>query len=467
MSTTVKTGWLHDKNGDKFAPKTLISQVQTSDGILLEDKIQSDLDTAKEDILANVSIDVDTALSSTSTNPVQNKVIDAEFDAMSDAMGALELAIDSKANSSHSHDDRYYTEAEVDALLEGKSDSNHNHNSVYDTKGSADDALASAKEYTNTKTSGLASTATVENAISTHSTSTSAHNDIRVLIADLTEKLNAFLDVDDATTDQLSEVLALINNNKGTLESLTTNKINVSDIVNNLTTNSTSKVLSAAQGVMIKGLIDALDAEIDTKADSGHTHTITASASDDDVVVLTGTNGTNGVTYSASHANSGVTAGTYKSVTVNAKGHVTGGTNPTTLAGYGITDAYTKTDMDGALAGKSNTGHTHSISNITNLQNTLNSKVDLSSNQTVGGNKVFTGTTSTMVLHTYNPLYINNGSDNSKNTSLYTSDSNTFAITSSANNMTFNGENVAMMSDVDSAVAQKTQVQIITWGADD
>lgn len=39
------------------------------------------------------------------------------------------------------------------------------------------------------------------------------------------------------------------------------------------------------------------------------------------------------------HPNSGVTAGTYKSVTVNAAGHVTAGTNPTTLAGYGITDA--------------------------------------------------------------------------------------------------------------------------------
>lgn len=34
-----------------------------------------------------------------------------------------------------------------------------------------------------------------------------------------------------------------------------------------------------------------------------------------------------------------VTPGTYKSVTVNAQGLVTAGTNPTTLAGYGITDA--------------------------------------------------------------------------------------------------------------------------------
>lgn len=39
------------------------------------------------------------------------------------------------------------------------------------------------------------------------------------------------------------------------------------------------------------------------------------------------------------HPDSGVTAGTYRSVTVNAQGHVTSGTNPTTLAEYGITDA--------------------------------------------------------------------------------------------------------------------------------
>ena len=39
------------------------------------------------------------------------------------------------------------------------------------------------------------------------------------------------------------------------------------------------------------------------------------------------------------HNTSGVSAGTYRSVTVNTYGHVTAGTNPTTLSGYGITDA--------------------------------------------------------------------------------------------------------------------------------
>lgn len=46
-----------------------------------------------------------------------------------------------------------------------------------------------------------------------------------------------------------------------------------------------------------------------------------------------------GGTASVTLSNSGVTAGTYKSVTVDAKGRVTSGTNPTTLSGYGITDA--------------------------------------------------------------------------------------------------------------------------------
>lgn len=50
-----------------------------------------------------------------------------------------------------------------------------------------------------------------------------------------------------------------------------------------------------------------------------------------------------------SHPTSGVTSGTYKSITVNAQGHVTAGTNPTTLSGFGITDAYTKTQTDSAI----------------------------------------------------------------------------------------------------------------------
>lgn len=59
---------------------------------------------------------VDAELSSTSTNPVQNKALDAEFNAIGDAMGALELAIDGKAEASHNHNDSYYTKTEIDSM---------------------------------------------------------------------------------------------------------------------------------------------------------------------------------------------------------------------------------------------------------------------------------------------------------------------------------------------------------------
>ena len=133
-------------------------------------------------------------------------------------------------------------------------------------------------------------------------------------------------------------------------------------------------------------------------------------------------NGTETNVYS--HPNSGVSAGTYKSVTVNAQGHITAGSNPTTLSGYGITDAETKSDatkklneakayadeaantvkddllngagaaydtlkelgdlistnvgaidaLENVAAGKADKVHTHAISDITNLQSTLDGK---------------------------------------------------------------------------------------------
>jgi hypothetical protein len=60
-------------------------------------------------------------------------------------------------------------------------------------------------------------------------------------------------------------------------------------------------------------------------------------------------------------AATGVTASTYKSVTVDIYGRITSGTNPTTISGFGITDAYTKTEVDTSLSAKlSTTGGTMS-----------------------------------------------------------------------------------------------------------
>lgn len=49
--------------------------------------------------------------------------------------------------------------------------------------------------------------------------------------------------------------------------------------------------------------------------------------------------GTTPLTFEIASGPSGVVAGTYRSVSVDKRGRVTGGSNPTTLAGYGIADA--------------------------------------------------------------------------------------------------------------------------------
>ena len=94
--------------------------------------------------------------------------------------------------------------------------------------------------------------------VSEHNTASNAHNDIRLLVQGLTERLNALADSDDTTLDQMSEVVAYIKSNKSLIDAITTSKVNVSDIIDNLTTNVANKPLSAAQGVKLKALIDAI-----------------------------------------------------------------------------------------------------------------------------------------------------------------------------------------------------------------
>ena len=99
---------------------------------------------------------------------------------------------------------------------------------------------------------------TAESKVAAHNSGTDTHSDIRVLIQGLTNRLNALADSDDTTLDQLSEVVSYIKSNRTLIEAITTSKVSVADIVDNLTTNVANKPLSAAQGVALKALIDAI-----------------------------------------------------------------------------------------------------------------------------------------------------------------------------------------------------------------
>lgn len=95
-----------------------------------EDKVKLD-GIATE---ANKTV-VDSSLSSSSTNPVQNKVVNSALSGKANSSHShsisnitnLQSALDSKSETGHTHDDRYYTETEMNTKLNGKANSSHTH----------------------------------------------------------------------------------------------------------------------------------------------------------------------------------------------------------------------------------------------------------------------------------------------------------------------------------------------------
>lgn len=150
---------------------------------------------------------VDTELSSTSTNPVANKTVNTGFSIVGNSISSLQTAVSGKADTNHNHDDKYYTESEIDSKLDTKSDKSHNHDSAYETKTDAQSKFNSAKSYTTTEINKLSDTV-------------------------------AFID----TTDNESV--------SGIAYSLTT-----ADIADNLNNSSSSMVLSAKQGKILNDRI--------------------------------------------------------------------------------------------------------------------------------------------------------------------------------------------------------------------
>lgn len=99
-------------------------------------------------------------------------------------------------------------------------------------------------------------------AIGSHSTDSAAHADIRNSLEALRDRVNAALNSDDVTLDQLAEIVAYIKSNRSLIDAITTSKVSVVDIVNDLTTSVANKPLSAAQGAVLKELIDRLTASL-------------------------------------------------------------------------------------------------------------------------------------------------------------------------------------------------------------
>ena len=163
--------------------------------------------------------------------------------------------------------------------------------------------------------------------------------------------------------------------------------------LNNTVTQLSNKLNNFLEGSDADNIINKwkeLEAFLDGLTESDNLAELLALKADKTITISAGTGLTGGGNLSANRtlslATTGVNAGTYTKVTVDTYGRVTVGDNPTTLAGYGITDAVTLT-----------TNQTISGQKTFTKNILMNSGIGLS----YGGNIVFRNTAGNTVISSY------------------------------------------------------------------
>ncbi|MCU0073732.1 phage tail protein [Pseudomonas koreensis] len=101
--------------------------------------------------------------------------------------------------------------------------------------------------------------------------------------------------------------------------------------------------------------VRANDANVSAKVTPGLTVMVEEGALNGDSLWHLTTNapitlGTTALTFKMLAGRTGITAGTYKSLSVDEYGRATAGSNPDTLAGFGIKDSYTKAEVEALIA---------------------------------------------------------------------------------------------------------------------
>ena len=172
----------------------------------------------------------------------------------------------------------HYTKSEVDEI---KTNINEN---INNEKQELTNTIESVNSTLNSRIDNLSSSQekALENAINDVKNDTAnaytnkvEYNTHKIEFENFVKNVNALLSSDDTTLDTLQEIVNYIKNNKDLLDGITVNKINYSDIVDNLQTALTNKVLSANQGVVLKQLIDELNNSKANKETIGQLNNLT------------------------------------------------------------------------------------------------------------------------------------------------------------------------------------------------
>ena len=215
----------------------------------------------------------------------------------------------------------------------------------------------------------------IDTKISEHNESTTAHSDIRSLISNLTNKLNTFLDTDDESLDQISELITFIQNNRTLIEGITTNKVDKNQGIEN----AYKGLIVGEDGYVTLGNIGGGSASyypveitlVDSTYQTDHTCQEISDAFKDGLIPYAFIHGVEQNIYHLMTCSEYLVSFVYLTkdnisiITISQNNTVTVNTdNPiihthqdishkadkaTTLTGYGITNAYTKGEVDNII----------------------------------------------------------------------------------------------------------------------
>ena len=215
----------------------------------------------------------------------------------------------------------------------------------------------------------------INNSISEHNESTTAHSDIRSLISNLTNKLNTFLDTDDESLDQISELITFIQNNRTLIEGITTSKVDKNQGIEN----ASKGLIVGEDGYITLGDISEGSASyypveitlVDSTYQTDHTCQEISNAFKSGLIPYAFIHGVEQNIYHLMTCSEYLVSFVYLTednvsiITISQNNTVTVNINnpiihahqdishkadkATTLSGYGITNAYTKGEVDNII----------------------------------------------------------------------------------------------------------------------